>query len=88
MNPLIAIAAQVFPAIISALAGDKGGAIATQVAKAVTDVTGAKTADDAKQKVAADPKVAADLAGQTGTNCARRAESCITTRYRRGCPRT
>jgi lysozyme family protein len=61
MNPLIAIAAQVFPAIISALAGDKGGAIATQIAQAVTDVTGAKTADDAKQKVAADPKVAADL---------------------------
>jgi lysozyme family protein len=43
------------------VAGDKGGTVATQVAQAVTDVTGAKTADEAKQKVAADPKVASDL---------------------------
>jgi hypothetical protein len=61
MDPLISVAAQVFPSIISAIVGDKGGTVATQVAQAVTDVTGAKTANEATQKVTADPKVAADL---------------------------
>ena len=61
MNPLIAIAAQIFPEILKVVAGDQGGSIAQQVVQAVQDITGAKTADEARQKVAADPKVAADL---------------------------
>jgi hypothetical protein len=61
MNPLIGIAAALFPEIIKLIAGDKGGDIGSAVVKAVTDATGAQTAEAAKAKVDADPKAAADL---------------------------
>jgi hypothetical protein len=62
MNPLIAIAAQVFPQILKAITDDNnGGTVEKQVVQAVTNATGANTADQAKQKVDADPKVATDL---------------------------
>jgi hypothetical protein len=37
MNPLIAIAAQVFPQILKTIAGDSGGAVEKQVVQAATD---------------------------------------------------
>jgi hypothetical protein len=61
MNPLIAIAASLFPEILKIIAGDKAGAIGSAVAKAVTDATGTSSAEDAKTKIEADPRVAADL---------------------------
>jgi hypothetical protein len=61
MNPLIGIAAAIFPEILKAVAGDKAGTIGAQVAKLVSDATGADTPEAAKAKIDADPKVAADL---------------------------
>jgi lysozyme family protein len=61
MNPLIAVAVQILPEILKVVASDKDGAVAQQVVKTVTDVTGTTTAQEAKQKVETDPKVAADL---------------------------
>jgi hypothetical protein len=61
MNPLIGIAAAIFPEILKVVAGDKAGTIAEKVAKSVTEATGANTPEAAKTRIDGDPKVAADL---------------------------
>jgi lysozyme family protein len=61
MLPLVGIAAAVLPELIKVLAGDKAGTIATDVAQAVQATTGTNNPVEAKQKIAQDPQVAADL---------------------------
>jgi lysozyme family protein len=61
MGPLIPIALQMAPGLISLIAGDKSGAIQGAVAKAVTDIAGTADAVAAKQKIDSDPAVAAQL---------------------------
>ena len=56
MNPLIAIAAALFPEILKAVAGDGGGRIAATVTKAVTDVAGTTDPVEAERKVTQDPR--------------------------------
>ncbi|WP_395666395.1 glycosyl hydrolase 108 family protein [Methylocella sp.] len=55
MGPLIPIALNVLPIILQALAGDKTGAIAASVSKAVADAAGTQDPDVARQKLNADP---------------------------------
>ena len=61
MFPLVAIATAILPDLIKLIAGDKAGTIATDVATAVQTATGTSDPAAAKQKVASDPAVAADL---------------------------
>lgn len=60
-NPLLAVAAAIFPDIAKAIAGDRTGAVAGQAARAVSDVTGASEAGVAKATLAADPEATAAL---------------------------
>lgn len=60
-NPLLAVAAAVFPEIVKAIAGDKAGSVASQAARAVSDVTGASEPGVAKATLAADPAATAAL---------------------------
>lgn len=60
-NPLLAIAAAIFPEIVKAIAGDRSGKVATEVSSAVTAVTGASEPGVAKATLAADPAAAAAL---------------------------
>ena len=61
MLPLVAIATSLLPDLIKIIAGDKAGTVATDVANAVKTVTGTSDPAAAKQQVAADPTVAANL---------------------------
>jgi hypothetical protein len=61
MLPLIGLAVSIVPALINLIAGDKAGTVAKDVAQAVTAVTGTTDPVAAKQKLAADPAVAAEL---------------------------
>lgn len=61
MLPLIGLAASFVPELIKLLAGDSAGTIAGNVARAVTDVTGASDPVAAKQKLDLDPQIAAAL---------------------------
>jgi hypothetical protein len=61
MFPLIAIATSILPDLIKLIAGDKAGTLATDVANAVKTVTGTSDPAAAKQKLATDPAVAANL---------------------------
>jgi hypothetical protein len=64
MFPLVAIATSILPDLIKIIAGDKAGTVATDVANAVTKVTGTSDPATAKQKVNTDPAVAANLQAQ------------------------
>jgi len=61
MLQLVAIATAILPDLIKLLAADKGGAIAADVARAVTDSTGTTDPVAAKKKLAEDPSAAVDL---------------------------
>ncbi|HEX5865087.1 MAG TPA: peptidoglycan-binding domain-containing protein [Casimicrobiaceae bacterium] len=61
MNPLIAIAASVFPDIIKTIAGDRAGTVTGAVTKAVTEVTRTQNPEEASNKLAADPAAKAAL---------------------------
>ena len=61
MNPLIGIAISLFPEIAKFLVGDKAGAIAGAVKKVVTEVTRTENPQEARQRLQADPKAAAEL---------------------------
>jgi peptidoglycan hydrolase-like protein with peptidoglycan-binding domain len=61
MNPLIAIAASVLPEIIKAIAGDKAGSVATEISKAVTEVTKTTDPQEAKDKLTANPAAVTEL---------------------------
>lgn len=61
MNPLIAIAASVLPEIIKAIAGDKAGSVATEISKAVTQVTKTTDPQEAKEKLKQDPAALTEL---------------------------
>jgi hypothetical protein len=51
MDPLIGVAAELYPDIVRLVARDGSGSLETQVSKAVTDVTSARTPQDAKIKL-------------------------------------
>lgn len=61
MLPLIAIAISLVPDLIRVLTEDKTGTIGTEIVNAVKAATGTSDPADAKQKVATDPTVAANL---------------------------
>lgn len=61
MLPLIPIAISLIPDLIKILAGDKAGAVADSVAKAVTQATGTEDPKAAKDKLDADPAATAAL---------------------------
>jgi peptidoglycan hydrolase-like protein with peptidoglycan-binding domain len=61
MNPLIGIAISFFPEIAKFLIGDKVGAIAGAVKKVVTEVARTENPEEARQRLQADPKAAAEL---------------------------
>ena len=61
MLPWLTIATSLLPELIKIIAGDKAGAVAKDVAKAVQDTTGAKDPTAAQQKVKDDPAVSAAL---------------------------
>jgi lysozyme family protein len=61
MNPLIAIAATVFPEILKSMAGDKAGVVATQVLDTVKEVTGTDDPAQAKRVVEDDPKAVLEM---------------------------
>ena len=61
MLPLIPIALSLVPDLIKILAGDKAGAVADSVAKAVGDATGTVDPQAAKAKLDADPAATAAL---------------------------
>lgn len=61
MLPLIPIALSVVPDLIKLIAGDRAGAVATQVAGVVQAVTGTSDPVEAQKRVAEDPAVATQL---------------------------
>jgi lysozyme family protein len=61
MNPLVGIAMSFFPDIAKFLVGDKAGAIAGAVKKAVTDVTRTDNPKEARQRLETDPNAATEL---------------------------
>lgn len=61
MNPLVGIAMSFFPEIGKFLVGDKAGAIAGAVKKAVTDVTRTENPTEARQRLEADPNATTEL---------------------------
>lgn len=61
VNPLIGIAISLFPEIAKFLIGDKAGAIAGAVKKVVTEVTRTENPQEARQRLQADPRAAAEL---------------------------
>lgn len=50
MNPLISIAAVVFPEILKTVAGDKSKAVANAVVAAVEEITGTSQPKEAQKK--------------------------------------
>jgi len=61
MNPLISIAAVVFPEILKTVAGDKSKAVANAVVAAVEEITGTSQPKEAQKKVETDSTVETDL---------------------------
>jgi lysozyme family protein len=61
MLPFVALATAIIPELVKVIVGDKAGRVADSVAEAVTEVTGASTAEEAQRRLEADPKVAANL---------------------------
>lgn len=61
MGPLIPIALQLLPGLLSLIVGDKSGALQSLISKTVADIAGTSEAVAAKQKIDADPAVAAEL---------------------------
>ena len=61
MLPLIPLALAVVPELIKALAGDRAGAVATNVAGVVQAVTGTADPAEAQRKLAEDPALATTL---------------------------
>src|SRR5271154_5056822 len=61
MLPLVAIATSILPDLINLIAGDKAGKVATDVANVVQKITGTSDPVAAKQQIATDPTVAANL---------------------------
>lgn len=61
MNPLVALAATVFPDILKLIARDVTGTLISKVQGAVADTTGTSSAPDARQKIEQDPALASDL---------------------------
>ena len=61
MNPLVLFAGTLLPEILKLVAGKNGDEIASTVQDVVTKVTGATTPEEAKAKIAADPKVDTEL---------------------------
>ena len=61
VNLLIGIAISLFPEIAKFLIGDKAGAIAGAVKKVVTEVTRTENPQEARQRLQADPRAAAEL---------------------------
>lgn len=61
MLPLVGLATALLPELVRLIAGDKAGAVATDVAKAVNAVTGTDDPVAAKAKLDADPVASADL---------------------------
>ena len=61
MLPLVAIATSILPDLISLIAGDKAGKVATDAANAVKTATGTSDPAAAKQKIAGDPATATTL---------------------------
>ncbi len=61
MLPLVPLALAVVPELIKALAGDRAGTLATQVAGVVQQVTGTDSAAQAQKRLADDPTLATTL---------------------------
>ncbi|MCC6718730.1 MAG: glycoside hydrolase family 108 protein [Acetobacteraceae bacterium] len=61
MLPLIPLALAVVPELIKALAGDRAGTVAGQVATVVQQVTGTASAAEAQERLASDPALATTL---------------------------
>ena len=61
MLPLIPLALAVVPELIKAIAGDRAGTVATQVAGIVQTVTGTTDPIEAQKKLAEDPALATTL---------------------------
>ena len=63
MNPLIGIAASLFPHILNAIGGSgtSSNKVTDTVINAVKNIVGTDNEVEAQQKIAADPKLAADL---------------------------
>ncbi len=61
MLPLIPLALSFVPELIKAIAGDRAGAVAGQVAGVVREVTGTSDAVEAQRKLAEDPALATTL---------------------------
>ena len=57
MLPLIPVALSLIPDLLKILAGDKAGAVADSVAKAVGQATGTEDPKEAKAKLDADPAI-------------------------------
>jgi hypothetical protein len=61
LNPLIGVAVSFFPEIAKFLVGDKVGAIVGAVKKIVTQVARTENPEEARKRLQADPKAAAEL---------------------------
>lgn len=65
MNPFIAVAASVFPEILKAVLGDdkgkKAGEVSDAIVKAVKELAATDDAEEARQKIQADPQIADEL---------------------------
>ena len=61
MNPLIGLAVAVLPDILKAVVGDKGGAVAGAVTRAVEQITQTQNPEEARNKLNADPSAVAAL---------------------------
>lgn len=61
MLPLIPIALQLLPGLVNLIAGDKTGPVNNAINKAVSDITGTNDSAAARQKIDADPAIAAQL---------------------------
>lgn len=61
MDPLLSIAASIFPELLKLVAADKTGELERTIAKAVKSATGAETPEEAKTKIAADPNITSAL---------------------------
>lgn len=61
LSPLLLVASSLIPDLIKIIAGDRAGTVAKEVEQAVRSVTSAQDAPEAREKLAADPQVAAAL---------------------------
>lgn len=61
MEPILKIAASIFPEIVKFLVGDEAGKVAGKVADVVKDVSGTSDPDEARAKLKADPEKEAQL---------------------------